>query len=209
MKSCVIGLFILGLIVGCSSKMKLVSEPPEAVVNVLVGENKEKKSLGKTPIEMPVSDFEEKVGQQEASAQFYTIEFTKEGFETQTFTIPYSSSGTLLTELNIKLKKGEDKKEELETAQQLINNLFLAQKFAITKQFERALIELDKLIEAHPTFARALSMKGSVYYAQKNYQESLKWYEAALEADPQLEETVKLAAKVREMISGRQPARRR
>ncbi len=184
-------------------------------MNVLVGENKDKKSLGRTPIEMPVSEFEQKVGPQSSENQFYTIEFTKEGYEGEILTIPFASSGTLLTELNIKLKKAPDKTEENEAeltkAQEIINSLFLAQKFAITKQFERALIELDKIIEEHPTFARALSMKGSVYFAQKNYQESLKWYEAALKADPQLEETVKLASKAREMISddGRKPASRR
>lgn len=206
----VIVLFLtLALATGCSSKIKINSEPPEVTVHFIKGEVKEKKSLGKTPLEMPVAEFEEKVGPRDETSQFYTVEFTKEGFETQVLTIPYASSGTLLTELNIKLKKGDDKKQELTKAQELINQLFLAQKFAITKQFERALIELDKIIEKHPDFSRALSMKGSIYLAQKNYPESLKFYEQALKADPQLEETVKLAAKVRQLISGRKPAGRR
>lgn len=201
------GFLLFIFIVGCSSKVKVTSEPTEAMVNVITGEGKQKKSLGKTPLEMPMAEFEEKVGPQADGKQFYTLEFSKEGFAPQKLTIPYASSGTLLTEFNIKLSKGEAQ-EELGKAEELIKKLFLAQRFAITKQYERALIELDKILATHPDFARALSMKGSIYMAQKNYPESLKWYDQALKIDPEMQETVKLAAKVRQ-LTGRQPAGRR
>ncbi len=111
----------------------------------------------------------------------------------------------------ITVDKAKEKEKELElrAASDIVNRLFLAQKFAIAKQFERALIEIDKILSQFPTFARALSMKGSIYLAQQNYAESIKWYDEALKSDPQMEDTVRLAARARELLAGRQPAQQR
>jgi tetratricopeptide (TPR) repeat protein len=202
MKHCNI-LFTFIFLTGCSSTFKVVSDPIEA--DVLVGTKKsELKLVGKTPLDLTTNELIEKIGENEND--FFIIEVKKEGFETEHFSFPKLQSGVLLSELNVKLKKDEGKESQLKTAQDIVNQLFLAQKFALSGQFERAMIQLDKILEEYPDFSRAASMKGSIHLAQKNYQESLKWYEKAIELDPKMEETVKLAAKVRELIGGRQPA---
>ena len=200
---------VLLTLTGCSSMFKVVSDPIDAEVAVLIGEKKEKKVIGKTPLEIPTEELDKHIGAALKPGQFFTLEVSKPGFETQSFSLPSTTYGTTVTQLDVKLKSGETQ-NNLATAQDLVKQLFLAQKFALSKQFERSLIELDRILLQYPNFARALSMKGSIYYAQAKYDESLKFYEEALKADPQMDETVRLAAKVRELITaGRTPAQSR
>lgn len=196
------------LFTGCSSFFKVTSDPIDAEVAVLIGEKKEKKVIGKTPLQVPANELDKILGEAIKPGQFFTLQVSKPGFETQSFSLPSTSFGTTVTQIDVKLKTGETQKELL-TAQELIKQLFLAQKFALSKQYERSLIELDRILVQYPDFARALSMKGTIYMAQQNYPESLKWYEEAIKVDPQMDETVKLAAKVRELIAGRKPAQSR
>lgn len=199
---CLLILFITG----CSSAFKVTSEPPDAEVALKVGENAERKIIGKTPLNMPYSEVSKAVGKDLKPGEFITLEVVKPGFVTESLNIPGTRFGTTLTEIQLKLKPDSKTGEDAKSANDILTKLFLAQKFANSQQFERALIELDQLLTQYPKFARALSMKGSIYLVQKRYDESLKWYEEALKADPQMEDTVKLSAKVRELMSGRKPA---
>ena len=62
----------------------------------------------------------------------------------------------------------------------------------------RAQIETDKALEVDPKFVRSLSMKGSLYYMQKNYNEAVAWFEKALAVDNSFEEAVKMIAKIKQ-----------
>lgn len=201
--------FLTLVTLGCSSTFKVTSDPIEANVSLMSvdGENAERKLIGKTPLEMPMEEFNSKIGKEVPAGGFFKMVVTKEGFDEEILSIPATSFGTTLTQIDVKLKKDSGKKEkEMKTAQELLSQLFLAQRFALAQQFERALIEIDKILTTQPTFARALSMKGSIYYALKNYPESIKWYEEAIKADPQMDETIKLLTKVRDLNKGRLPA---
>lgn len=193
---------------GCGSVVKITSDPPDAEIHIILSDSKEKKLIGKTPFEIPPEEFTSSIAANAAVGEFFTIEISKTGYKTESYNIPAARFGTLIMELNVKLKEGQTD-AEMKTALEIINKLFLAQKFAVSQQYERALLELDQILQQFPTFARALSMKGSIYLARKNYEESLKWYEAALKVDPQMEETVKLSAKVRELMGQRNPAQQR
>lgn len=197
------------LLFGCATTFKVTSDPVDASVSLISGESEtaERKLIGKTPLEMPMEEFNSKLGKEIPDGGFFKVAVTKEGFSEEILSIPATSFGTTLTQIDVKLKKDDGKKDkEVKTAQELLSQLFLAQRFALAQQFERALIELDKILATQPTFARALSMKGSIYYALKDYPESVKWYEEAIKVDPQMDETIKLLAKVRELNKGRVPA---
>jgi tetratricopeptide (TPR) repeat protein len=154
-----------------------------------------------------MTEFKQIIGPGVPSGQYLPITIEKPGFDSETVAIPASRFGTLITDVNIKLKAGTKREHEQNTAKMIIDRLFLAQKYALTQQFERAQAELDRILEDFPTFARAMSMRASIYYAQKNFPESLKWYELALKADPQMEDAVKVSAKIRALQSGdRAPA---
>jgi tetratricopeptide (TPR) repeat protein len=197
-KNCSAIYIFLALITSCSSKFIVLSDPPQADVFVVDAKTGERKTIGKTPIEMPVEDVKKTVVNQPTAGEFYSILVEKPGFETQTFNVPSGQFSTLITSLDVKLKEGKSQ-AEFRLAKEILDNIFLAQRFANLSQFERAHIELDKVINQFPTFSRALSMRASVFFAQKNYQESLKWYEQALVYDPNLEEAVKMTAKVRSL----------
>jgi tetratricopeptide (TPR) repeat protein len=188
---------------GCATAtFTVTSEPQQADVYYVSPVNGEKKVVGKTPLNLPMSEFKSIIGNDVSSGQYFPLMVEKNGFLSQTYQLPASRYGTLVTSLNVKLKQGDDANEE-KTARKIIDHLFLAQKYALTQQFERAQIELDKVLTNFPTFPRALSMRASIYYAQKNWPESLKWYEEALKSDPQMDDAVKMTAKIRAIQSGK------
>ncbi len=184
-----------------TSTFKVNSDPLQADVYIINGKN-EKKVIGKTPINMPNEELRKLVGEELSSGEFYTLSVEKPGFGTQTFNLPASKFGTLVTNLDVKMKQGGVEKE-LRLAQEILDHLFLAQKFANMLQFERAQIELDKVLTPFPTFARALSMRASVYFAQKNFPESLKWYEETVKNDAQADDAIRMIARVKDIIAGK------
>lgn len=175
------------------------SEPSQASVYIL-NEKQEKKLLGKTPIAMPNADLKKYTGSGVTSGEYFSVMIEKDGFLPQTLSVPAARFGTLITTLDVKLKQGEAP-QEIRLAKEILDHLFLAQKMANASQFERAQIELDKILQPFPKFSRALSMRGSIYYAQKNYSESIKWYEEALKQEPQLEEAFLMLPKAKAHLS--------
>ncbi len=191
----------LMLLSACSSRFTVKSEPAAADVFWQDPKTGEKKPIGKTPLEMPKSELKNIVGDAVDAGQFFNVVVEKPGYLPSTFNIPMTGFGTMATMLDVKLKEGTAAKEA-RVAKVMLDRLFLAQKFALSAQYERAQIELDSLLKEFPEFSRAMSMRASIYFAQKNYSESLKWYEEALKVDPQMEDAVKMAAKVRALQSG-------
>ena len=86
----------------------------------------------------------------------------------------------------------------MQVATEILDHLYVAQKLAQKKEYERAQIELDKIILTHPEFARALTLRASIYYIQGKYKESVKWYDEALKVDPKMEEAIRMLAKAKQ-----------
>ena len=201
MKTLLLWIGIIVSLSGCSSVFTVKSDPVAADVYFQDPKTGEKKSLGKTPLTMPKSDLRKTVGNGVDAGNFFTVVVEKPGYTPANFTIPVTGFGTMATILDVKLKEGTSQKEA-RVAKDLLDKLFLAQKFALSAQFERAQIEIDKILTEFPAFPRALSMRASIYFAQKNYPESVKWYDEALKADPQLEDAVRMASKARALAGG-------
>jgi tetratricopeptide (TPR) repeat protein len=196
---------LLGSVLGCSPKIIVKSEPGEANVYVVTPEKGEKKLVGKTPIESEPAKIRELLGEEKGSDQYFELVVEKEKFKAERLLVPYGAMGTLVTEVQVKMKEGVD---EERTAMDLVQSLLLAQKFASLKEYERAVSEIDKILAQHPKFVRALAMKGAVYFVQKKWDESARWYEEALKIDPQLQESTDMLAKIKDAREGkRQPAR--
>lgn len=205
--------FVFLAFTGCGSSplFNVKSDPLQADVFFIPNDHTEKKSLGKTPLSLPMEELKKTVKAVE-SGEFFTVSVEKEGFLSQTFVIPATQFGTSVTQLDVKMKQGQIA-EEKKQAKDILDQIFLAQKFALSLQFERAQIELDKILTPFPDFANALSMRAAIFYAQKNYTESIKWYEKAIKADPKMDEAVKMLAKIKTLQNGggannseRQPA---
>jgi tetratricopeptide (TPR) repeat protein len=186
---------------GCASVLAVKSEPLQADVFLQDPVSGNKKVIGKTPIEMSTSEVKALVGEEVMSGEYFTLIVEKQGYVSEKFLIPSTRFGVLVTALDVKMKAGNNPKEE-KLAKDVLNRLFLAQKLAKTREYERAQIELDKILNEFPEFPRALSMRASIYFMQKNYAESQKWYEQAINADPQMEDAVQMLAKVRALQGG-------
>jgi tetratricopeptide (TPR) repeat protein len=185
------------LLDGCSSMFVVKSDPAVADVYYLDPKTGLKKELGKTPLEMKDSAVKEAVGEV-PSGGYFTVIVEQKGFIPERLMVPATRFGTMVTQINVKLKPGSQEKE-VRIAKDILDHLFLAQKFAVAKEYDRAQAELDRILNDFPEFARALSMRASIYYVQKNYAESLKWYELALKSDPEMEDAVRMTAKIRAM----------
>lgn len=188
---------------GCAgASFQVKSDPIDAEVFVENPKTGVKKSIGKTPVEVSPSTLKEVAGPEILAGEYFNVIVEKKGFLTQRQSVPSTRFGTLLTSLEVKMKEGEDVKQA-KIAGEILDRLFAAQKFALKKEYERAQIEIDRVIAEYPEFPRALSMRASIYFVQGKFAESIKWYEQALKYDPKMEEAIKMIARAKQ---GRVPA---
>ncbi len=190
----------------CAQKFVIKSDPPEASVYLVTPEKGEKKLVGPTPLEATPARLRELYGDEKgASDQYVELMVEKDKFKSERILVPFGSMGSQVTEVQVRMKEGVD---EERTAMDLVQSLLLAQKYAALKEYERAVIELDKILASHPKFIRALAMKGAVYFVQQKWDESARWYEEVLKVDPQAQEGVEMLARIKDGREGRRkPAR--
>lgn len=194
-------ILVLLAISGCgTTQFKVVTEPELADVYIINPETKEEKNLGQTPLLKTDKDLEEHLKGQNYPGGLVNIIVKKDGFKDKDIWVPINAGGNLGTQLVLKLDPTVSSADELKTAQDLLQKLFLSQQFARTSQLERALIEIDKILEVFPKFDRALSMKAAIHYAKGEFEESLKWYESALAVNPELKTAIDMAGKVRDTL---------
>lgn len=195
---------ILGLLLTLSAcataPFKVSSEPDQAKVYLVDSETKEKKELGLTPVLKTAKEIKELMGGNISAGQTLNIYIEKDGYQDKEIWLPASAGGNLGTQINVTLQEGLSSSEKMKTAGDIVDKLFLSQKYAKSQQFERALIEIDKVLETFPEFDRALTMKAAILYGQGSFKESLKWYENALEINPELQHAIDMSAKIRKTL---------
>ena len=188
---------------GCAgSTFSVKSDPMQAEVFIENNKTGEKKSIGVTPLDIPLATVKETAGEEVMAGEYFTEVIEKKGYLSQKLNIPATRFGTMITQLDVPLKAG-DQPKQIHVAGEILDHLFVAQKMALSKEYERAQVEIDKVLSISPDFARAFSMRGSIYFIQKNYNESLKWYEEALKADSKMEEAIKMIARIKSVQSGK------
>lgn len=196
--------FLMTLVfAGCAtSRIVVKSEPSESEVYVRAAGSEEKKSIGKTPITMSFSELKEATKIDPASGEFFELVVEKSDFQPERFLIPAARMGHAETIVLAKLKSSEG---EGKTVHRLLQHLFNAQKLANDREYERAQLELDKAFAIDAKFTRGMSLRGSIFFVQQKYEESLKWFQRALDTDPQFEDAVKMISQIKSIMNG--PAR--
>jgi tetratricopeptide (TPR) repeat protein len=179
---------------GCSQKLRVKSDPPDAEVYVRAVGKKDKTFLGRTPLEISTSEFKSKSHQDISDGSYVELVFEKKDFMTEKLLLPATRFNTLSTEVFTKLRGGV---EESSFASQMVHHLQHAQSFVDQNDLDRALNELDQALAYDDHFAMALSLKGSVLYLQKRYSESLSYFEKALKYDERLDEAVRMIGKIK------------
>ena len=106
-------LFILIGFSGCSttSTFSIKTEPPQAEIYYLANDDSPKKSLGKSPISIPMEELKSTIKEIEAG-EFFKLSIEKEGFISQTYAIPATQFGTTIAEIDVKLKQGENENQK-------------------------------------------------------------------------------------------------
>ena len=189
-------LMTLNTIACSSAKFNVKSDPLDAEVFVENSKTGEKKTLGRTPLEIPMSMVKETLGEEILAGEFFNVVVEKKGYISQKLNVPASRFGTSMVAIDVAMKAGDEQKQ-LKLASEVLDHLFTAQTFAMAKEYERAQIELDKILQVAPSFVRAITMRASIYFVQKNYIDSLKWYESALVIDPKMEEAIKMVSRIK------------
>lgn len=188
------------LIAGCAtSRIVIKSEPPESEVYVRAAGSEEKKSIGKTPLTLSFSEIKESTKVDPTSGEFFELFVEKKEFQPERLLIPAARMGHAETIVLAKLKSSES---EGRTVHRLLQHLFNAQKLANDREFERAQLELDKAFAIDANFARGMSLRGSIFFVQQKYEESLKWFQKALDTDPQFDDAVKMISQIKSIMGG-------
>jgi tetratricopeptide (TPR) repeat protein len=189
-------LFAPTILVGCAPKLTVKSDPPEASVFFRSYGTEDKKLIGKTPLSLSLSEVQNQTKINPSSGEFFELILEKKDFQTERVLVPGGRMGHIETTVLAKLKPGQ---AEGRLAQILLQHLFNAQKLANDREFERAQMEIDKALEIDPSFTRAMSLRGSILFVQQKYEDSLKWFEKALTADPQFEDAIKMISQIKKI----------
>lgn len=179
---------------GCSSKLILQSEPSDAEISIAVAGKAEKAKAGKTPLELTETQLQTMLQVSPDKAALLEITIEKKDFETKTILFPSNRWGEMSKTVKLRL---EPRTEASDTVRLMLRHLFNGKKFAESRQFEQAHIELDKAIALDSKLAQAMTMKAGVYYLQGNFVEAETWYKKTLEVDPTFSEAVQMLEKLR------------
>lgn len=182
---------------GCvTSTYTVKTDPPGAEVYVKSFDSDEKQLIGQTPLTLSYSELREKTKIPASSGEFFRLILEKKDYQAETMLVPASRMGHSSTMIVIKMKSGG---EAVSKVNLLLQHLFNAQKLANEGDFERAQIEIDKDLEIEPNFTRAMSLRGSIFFLQKKFDESMKWFEKALAVDPGFSDAIKMIAQIKKI----------
>lgn len=202
-----IALVLTSLVLGaCSSRVVLRSDPPEAMIWLPDENAGGNRPLGRTPLDLSASQITKTLAASSRVSDFFELVVTKEGYQTEHYFLPVESLSS--SELGLLVKLMPDHGQE-RLAKVMIERLFYVQKLARKGEFKAAHATIDKVLKLWPMFPRALMMKASIFYVQRNYEDSLKWYERALLTESGSDEAARMMLELRKRlgkpIGGRAP----
>lgn len=182
----------------CGSNLVVQSAPDKATVFIKKPGGVDRVELGKTPLEITTTEMRNKADMESNSNEYRELVVELEGYTPQVLMLPPARFTTLKTTVFAKLELAPP--TQVEKSEQMVQHLFNAQSFAQKSDFDKAQRELDEALAISDRFVRAISMRGTIFYLQGNYLDSLKWFEKALELDPKYEEAVKMITVIRQKV---------
>lgn len=181
-------------ICACASKLTLQSEPSDAEVSIAVAGKAEKAKAGKTPVELTENQLQQMLQVTPDKAALLEITIEKKDFETRTILFPSNRWGELSKTIKIQLTP---RTEASDIVRVMLRHLFNGKKFAESRQYDQAQMELDKALALDSKSAQAMTMKAGVFYLQNNFGEAEVWYKKALAAEPSFSEAIQMLEKLK------------
>lgn len=182
---------------GCAAKYVVKSDPEGVAVYYQAARSDNRIKLGDTPFELTEEQFTKTVSIDPHSVEYFELVFERQGFRPERLLVPGARFGAMSTTVSVAMKPSAN---DGNIARDLLQMIMNAQKFANEGDFQRAHSEVDRALQVDAKFARAASMKGAIYFMEKNYGDSLKWYESALQIDSQQQDVVKMISHLRRRL---------
>ena len=171
-------LILIGLLpVSCAS-ITFKTNPPGA--EVIISKGDKFASLGKSPITITEKQVGKKLGVSLRSLQYYRVMATQNGQASEIVLVPVGLWGNAKTTIVIPMNN----ENNVANPDKVIRHVINAQKFAENKQLIQSHRELNDALKLAPHFSYAMSMKGALFFANKDFKRSKEWYTKALKADP-------------------------
>lgn len=173
-------LAVLSACSGCAHTLKLRSEPPGASVRAELPNGRPGAQLGKTPLDLPLPK----------DGKSFAVVLSLDEYETKSIFIPVTDASEI--EMSTTLKKIDEKyfseKFQSSRANALSNqfaellklqNAIIERKFALVDQFEKAMKERFESVSIWN------SLMGNSYLLRGNKEAAKKYYQRALQLDPE------------------------
>ena len=170
----------IGTCSACAHTLKLRSEPPGASVRAELPNGRPGAQLGKTPLDLPLPK----------DGKSFAVIITLDEYETKAIFIPVTDATEI--EMSTTLKKIDEKyfseKFQSSRANALSNqfaellklqNAIIERKFALVDQFEKAMKERFESVSIWN------SLMGNSYLLRGNKEAAKKYYQRALQLDPE------------------------
>ena len=179
---------------GCASKLVVQTEPNQADVFLSVDGKSEKIKAGQSPLELTETQINELLKIESEKSHWIKMTIEKKDHVTKEFMLPSNRWGEQTKNIKVILPTLDDTST---TVKKVLKYFFNAKKFAETKQYEQAHIEIDRVLEIDSSMVQALSMKAGIFFLQGNFEESRQLYRKAIDIDPGFNDAVQMLEKIK------------
>jgi len=189
-------LFSSLILVSCGqSTIRVLSTPIDAEVQV-IDQNGVGASIGKTPLN--ATD-----GEIFKNNKHAHLKIIKSGFTDEDIVITKSLVGSD-TVVNLQLKKDENIQnvgEQTITQEKVASSIARANGLIQAKQLEEAETTMLNFVEQFPSVSVGHDYLGNIYYLQKKYPKALKYYNRAMNLNPQNPERKVIIERLQNLVS--------
>lgn len=163
-----------------TTSVRVLSVPEDAQVSV-IDSNGTATIIGKTPFTASEADV------YKGSSRYSQIRISKDNYQPQEVVLMKSPNGSEST-INVQLKRDESNQnigEQVAQQEKVASAIARANALIASKQFAEAENIVLAFVENYPSVSVGYDYLGNIYYLQKKYQKALKFYNKALNLNPQ------------------------
>lgn len=160
---------------GCSSQYIITSSPAGANIYYFDSATEKRFLIGTTPLSYSKSSL--------PGEKPFLVIVEKDGFASQEVPIAPTDDSRSQIFVTLKVDPSKMKKDDTDL-NKYISQLFKAQQYIYKRQYQSALVEIEKVLKEKPELAQALIMKGTSYYLLDELPTAIAAWKSALQIDP-------------------------
>jgi len=168
-----------------AKKFKVNCNVKDGLIYVLDTKTGVPKSIGKTPLDIPLSRLEQYL----KDGNVLQLSVEKDGFK------PFSILIPVIKDTDLEIYADLDVENDIKMTQDIdlmVADLFDALRMIRLKDLDSAIAKLDALAKKFPHFSIIYEMKATSYYLNKEFKRSLNFYRKAFGMNPKNREAYKM-----------------